>query len=182
MGYVPSEEPIQLSFPLKNGIYYISAGGSTDIINYHNIYAPERYAHDIFKLNIYGFRAQGIYPSHLFKYEIFGDTIFSPCNGLVITAIDSFKDKSPPEVGKLTEGNEIYIRDKDVIVNMSHLMQGSLMVNKGDTVVIGQPIACVGNSGRSSEPHLHIQAQKNNLGIPMEFDGRFLVRNSLVFK
>lgn len=181
-GYSPYEPTIQLSFPLKNGIYYLSSGGSTEIINYHNSYAPERYAHDIFKFNKFGFRAKGIYPSKLDKYEIFGDTLFCPCSGLVITAVDSFEDKSPPKVGKLFEGNEVNIKSKDVVINMSHLKQGSLMVAEGDTVKIGQPIACVGNSGRSSEPHLHIQAQKNNVGIPMEFDGRFLVRNSLVFR
>ncbi len=42
-------------------------------------------------------------------------------------------------------------------------------------MVIGK----VGNSGNSSEPHLHIHAEKDGEGIPVLFDSRFLKRNYL---
>ena len=59
----------------------------------------------------------------------------------------------------------------------------------GDKVKTGQPIGRAGNTGNTSEPHLHIHVEKggNEIpilkgeGIPIIFDGRFLVRNSLVF-
>ena len=35
----------------------------------------------------------------------------------------------------------------------------------GDHVKLGQPIAIVGNSGNTNEPHLHIQAQTIGTGI-----------------
>lgn len=182
IGYTCPDEPIHLSFPLKNGVYFISSGGSTRIINYHKTYPPECYAHDIFKLNIFGSRARGIYPRQLDKYEIYGDTLYSPCTGKVIKTVDCFPDRIPPEVGKLNEGNEIEIDYNGVKISLSHLMHGSLMVKQGDLVKEGQPIGRVGNSGRSSEPHLHIHAEKYRKGVPIKFDGRFLVRNSLVFK
>jgi len=40
---------------------------------------------------------------------------------------------------------------------MAHLMQGSLRVRKGDRVREGQQIGQVGNSGNTSQPHLHIE-------------------------
>jgi len=48
---------------------------------------------------------------------------------------------------------------------MAHLSPGSIQVKVGDHVTVGQPIAKVGNSGNTSEPHLHIQAQTLGTGI-----------------
>lgn len=39
----------------------------------------------------------------------------------------------------------------------AHLRRGSLAVRPGDRVVAGQPVARCGNSGNSTEPHLHFQ-------------------------
>lgn len=39
----------------------------------------------------------------------------------------------------------------------AHLKRGSITVTEGDTLNAGQPLAQVGNSGSSSEPHLHFQ-------------------------
>lgn len=58
----------------------------------------------------------------------------------------------------------------------------------GDDLAINQQIAEVGNSGESSEPHLHIHAQMpgtpnvpfGGVPVPMRLEGRFLVRGDLV--
>jgi murein DD-endopeptidase MepM/ murein hydrolase activator NlpD len=50
-------------------------------------------------------------------------------------------------------------------VMMGHLRQDSITVRSGDRVREGQPIARVGNSGHSSAPHLHIQAQTLPIAI-----------------
>ena len=44
-------------------------------------------------------------------------------------------------------------------VMMAHLRKGSALVVSGDVVRAGQPIANCGNSGNTSQPHLHLQVQ-----------------------
>jgi len=47
------------------------------------------------------------------------------------------------------------------------MKKGSVVVHEGQWVVQGQALGCVGNSGFSSEPHLHIQAHaKGKPGTP----------------
>lgn len=67
------------------------------------------------------------------------------------------------------------------------MRQGSVAVREGDAVTTGQLIGAVGNSGNTTEPHLHIHAVRaetdnsiSGTGVPIFFHGRFLVRNSVV--
>ena len=69
---------------------------------------------------------------------------------------------------------------------LAHFQKGSIEVAEGALVQEGQPLGRVGNSGNSSEPHLHIHAYLGNgdfdegIGVPITFSGRFLVRGSTV--
>ena len=56
----------------------------------------------------------------------------------------------------------------------AHLQPGSVRVKPNDAVKVGQPIAKLGSSGNSSEPHLHFQvcdgpAPMDCSGIPVNF-------------
>jgi murein DD-endopeptidase MepM/ murein hydrolase activator NlpD len=87
-------------------------------------------------------------------------------------------------------GNHIVIRVNGVDIHLllAHLKNGSVSVNIDDRVSKGQPIGKVGNSGNTTEPHLHIHAQTQVtrdgktewVGVPIRFGSRWLVRNSLV--
>jgi Peptidase family M23 len=59
-------------------------------------------------------------------------------------------------------------------VAMVHLRPGSMRVGIGEAVTVGQPLATCGNSGNSTQPHLHIQVMDspellNARGVPMVF-------------
>ncbi len=183
-------EPIELSFPLKNGTYYAIEGGDSPLINKHHFYPdiPVKFSVDITKLNSVGTRAAGIYPGDLTDYAVFDEMVYSPCNGYVAEVIDSFPDLSPAYSDTATDenlGNRIKIKNKKLCVILAHLRQGRMQVQEGDTISAGQPVGVVGNSGNTPEPHLHIHAYLEGefppwegKGIPLLLDGTFLARNS----
>ena len=182
---------IQASFPFRHGDYYIAHGGSNAIINHHAPAGYSKYAIDILKLNKFGFRAKGFYPKDLDKYLIFKETIHAPVAGTVAKAVDEHPDMVPPnQDDKNPAGNYVIIKHNgsNALIFMAHLHQNGIFVREGDFVKPGQPIGSVGNSGLSTEPHLHIHCEEDEEeefntsgeGIPLLFDGRFLKRNDLV--
>lgn len=187
-GYSFNSEPVRLSFPLKNGTYYVGQGGNSPAINYHNDNPAQRYALDIMKLNILGARANGLYPRSLTNYAIFGETLYSPCDGTISNTANDLPNLIPPASDRQNPaGNHILLKCKGADIIMAHLQRGSLTVREGEAVSVGQAIAKIGNSGNTSEPHLHIHARKENKGkslldgegMPITFDSKFLARNSL---
>jgi murein DD-endopeptidase MepM/ murein hydrolase activator NlpD len=68
----------------------------------------------------------------------------------------------------------IAIGDGGGFVTMVHLREGSLRVAVGDAVTTGQAIAECGNSGNSTQPHVHLQVtDRQDLvraqGVPLAF-------------
>lgn len=183
-GYSTKDQAIELEFPLKNGMYYIHHGGNHVLINYHNAYPAQGYALDIVKLNKFGQRAAGIYPQQLDKYVIYGDKLYSPCNGEVLEARDHLPDLTPPDADPdRPKGNFVNIKceGEEASIYIAHIQEGSVDVEAGDLVQKGQQIGLVGNSGNTTEPHLHIHAEKDGESVPMRFNGKFLKRNNIVW-
>jgi murein DD-endopeptidase MepM/ murein hydrolase activator NlpD len=61
-----------------------------------------------------------------------------------------------------------------VYAALAHLRRGSLRVRPGDRVAAGQQLAACGNSGNSTEPHLHFQLMDHPsvllaTGLPLRF-------------
>ena len=69
---------------------------------------------------------------------------------------------------------------------LGHFHKGSVRVRVGQKLAVGDAIAEVGNSGNTSEPHLHINAQEpgtadapfSGAPIPIRIYGCYLVRNN----
>lgn len=182
-GYTAEEEAVALRFPLEDGVYIAGHGGSNPLINYHNLSETQEYAVDLLKLNAFGTRARGLRPETLDRYAIHGDTLHSPCSGQVKKAVSHRPEHLPPKRDEEhPAGNHVVLQCKGVRVYLAHLMPGSVAVDRGDIAGVGTPLGRIGNSGNSSEPHLHIHATRGGEGVPLTFNGRFLVRNSLVWR
>lgn len=183
----------QLSFPLEGGPWLVVHGGNSPALNYHNVDRAQRYAVDVVGLNALGVRASGLSPTEPERYEAFGATIVSPCAGEVIESQDGLPDHRPSGTDRRNPaGNHVVVRcagaDRGVDVVLAHMERGSVAVERGQRVGEGQPLGRLGNSGNSTEPHLHVHAVRTGSGsvlrgegVSVEFGGRFLVRGSLVF-
>ena len=194
---LPGVETVDIAAPFGPGTYIVAHGGSTEMVNAHlHTLDPsvERFrpwrgqsrALDIFRITPLGFRADGWRPVDPARYETFGAKVVAPCGGTVALAQDGLPDMPVPVMDSDNKlGNFVAIDCGAFSVFLAHLRHGSVLVTAGQTVAVGDPLGEVGNSGNSSEPHLHIHAQR---GIPdgapaggeplgLTIDGRFLVRN-----
>lgn len=192
------QEPVELSFPLKDGRFYVVAGGSTEGGNRHRkILETKRAAEfrgqaqalDLVQLNDWGIRARGLYPLDKTKYAIFGTPVHAPCSGDIVQARDGLQDYDPPEKdSENLAGNHVVIECKGAHVVLAHLKKGSVTVQRGNSVQAGQKLGEIGNSGNTSEPHLHIHAQHpsdsehvmGGKARPMTFGGQYLGAGELI--
>lgn len=101
--------------------------------------------------------------STLEQYFCFSLPVFSPAYGLVVAATDSLPDNAPGELDLRNNwGNYVLIQtDTGLFVLLAHLKQHSIKVRDGERVTPGTPVASCGNSGRSAQPHLHLQVQRH---------------------
>ena len=191
-------DPVDLTFPLKDGRFYVASGGSTPLMNPHmTVDAPthrkwrgQRWALDLVELYSSGNRARGLYPTDLDRFAIFGTPVYAPCYGPVDALADTYPDLVPPNRDTTHKaGNYVLLRcATDAYVLLAHLKHGSIVVTEGDTVAAGDLLGEVGNSGNSWEPHLHIHAQRGRGEAtvldadprPMTFHGRYPVRNDVL--
>jgi hypothetical protein len=68
----------------------------------------------------------------------------------------------------------IALRDSGAFVALAHLRAGSIRVAAGEEVTAGQRVAACGNSGNSTQPHVHMQVMDSPdlsvaRGVPMAF-------------
>jgi len=177
--------PLELALPLGPGTYVVAQGGPP-ALNQHADDPAQSAALDIVALGPLGLRCSppAVYPGRLERYVVFDRPVLAPCAGRVVEAVDDVPDLEPPlRTPDRPPGNYVAIDADGTIVLLAHLRHGTVLVSEGDRVVAGQPLGCVGNSGNSSEPHLHIHAEQDGAGVPLVFPGtrrRPLRRNDTI--
>jgi Peptidase family M23 len=153
-------------------------GGDNVEENYHVTYPDQRWAYDfvIVKNNATYINDS----SKLENYFIYGLPILSPAKGKVVSVFDSIPDLKIGEELTLAQqefafGNFIMMQtDTNEYLVLCHLKPNTTLVKVGDIVEQSQKIAEVGNSGNSTEPHLHIHLQSTEdldfaEGVPLYF-------------
>lgn len=194
---LPPVEVVEIANPFGPGHYLVGNGGSNALVNAHmktldasvERFRPWRgqsYAVDFFGLGPFGLRADGWRPVDPADYAIFGAELRAPCAGTVVAAEGSMPDFEVPEQDPVNRlGNHVVLRCGEAEIVFAHMRNGSVSVVPGDTVAGGDRLGETGNSGASTEPHLHIHAQRPAAkGAPpisgeplgLRIDGRFLVR------
>lgn len=183
---------MNLTFPLQSGEFYISSGGNTSVVNNHFRSFPnsQQFAIDINELNSLGSVTSRPFAQESEKHMIYGRDIHCPCEGEVIDRMIDVPDNTTSSMQvdhSYGRGNYLDIRCDDLIVSLSHMQEGSVLPEIGAQLKPGQILGKVGNSGFSQEPHLHIQVAKYQgdsvlIGVPVRYDGDWLVRNDIVHK
>lgn len=196
-GSKDSARVVALASPVRGVSFFITSGGSTELINAHvETLAPaqermldyrgQSYGVDIVKLGPFGLRSAGLRPRDPTAYAIFGEPIYAPCAGVVVQIANDRPDLPVPEADRdHMAGNHVLLQCGDVQVLLAHMRRGSVTAIPGQTIALGMRIGAVGNSGNTGEPHLHVHAQGPGSqhapfsGTPyqMRIDGAFLLRN-----
>lgn len=181
-GVFSGPPPRALGFPLEGGPFVVAQGGGHFLLNHHYSHAEQRYAADITALGAAGFRAPGILPEEPERYAVFRARVVSPCAGDVVAATDGLPDLAPPEMDpENPPGNHVVIACGGLRVVLAHLERGSVAVEEGARLAAGDFIGRVGNSGNTSEPHLHVHAfdAETGEGVRVAFDGVDPIRNRI---
>lgn len=168
------ETKTKLRLPFDDEVF-VFWGGRTVEQNYHAIDANQRFAYDLLMMK------EGV--SHAGDgrrnedYFCFGKPVLAPGAGTVVAVVDGVHDNVPGQMNpEQVTGNRIVIDHGNGEHSLlAHFRNGSLKVKKGDQVRAGQALGECGNSGNSSEPHLHYQLQDGpqfgvSAGLPPQFN------------
>ncbi len=142
--------------PIKEE-WFVFWGGVNEFVNYHYAYEAQRYAYDLVIMkNDSTFKDS---PNVNENYYAFNKEVTAPADGKVIKVVNHLEDNIPGEMYEMEPaGNVIIIEHTNHEYSMvAHLKKNSCLVQQGDMVKQGDVIALCGNSGNSSEAHIHFQ-------------------------
>jgi murein DD-endopeptidase MepM/ murein hydrolase activator NlpD len=168
--------PSRVAFRLPlDGPITVGWGGATPDLNAHVSVPDQRWAYDLVVTRD-GKTRRGTGKS-LGSYYCYGQPVLAPASGTVYATFDGDPDMPPGRLGGGHDscGNQVVLQvAPDEFLFLCHLQRGSVRVKPGQRVAAGEPLARVGNSGNSSEPHLHLHLQDTPTlllgeGIPLEF-------------
>lgn len=162
-----------LRFPLR-GAWYTFWGGHNAIENYHVVDRGQRFAYDLLILK--DGKSHDGDGSKVEQFYAYGQPILAPADGVVTATESDRPDMTPGTMDPAHPMGNYAIIDhgNGEFSFLCHLRPGSLKVKPGDKVSAGQRIAECGNSGNTSEPHLHYHLQNSGKfgdgdGLPAQF-------------
>ena len=98
------------------------------------------------------------------QYFAFGAEILSVADGTVVSVRDGMPEEAPHQPTVAVQhpadyaGNHVVVQiQPDVFAFYAHLQPGSVAVQVGERVTTGQLLGLLGNTGNTTEPHLHFQ-------------------------
>jgi len=161
----------ELSLPFK-GEWFVAWGGHVINENQHAVSTSQRFAYDlVIRKGSKTFSGSGKSNSDYFCYD---QPVIAPAQGHVVEILDNVEEN---KIGQSSEihGNRIVIdHGNNEFSILSHFKKGSFVVKVNDFVEKGQLLGLCGNSGHSSEPHIHYHLQnspdiENGEGLPIRF-------------
>lgn len=207
---IPRQQPVVVAAPVKGR--WLALNSPASKVPSHGVYMyGQTYAIDLVSEPNVGSRpafGSGSAMRGPGEYPAMGEPVYAMIDGTVVRATGWHRDHTARSnwvgllymfvEGMVRElggpafilGNHVIIRGEGGLYSLvAHLQRDSLTVRPGDTVGSGQQIGRCGNSGNSSEPHVHAQLMDRRscmcaLGVPISFqtiriDDKAPVQNGL---
>ncbi|MDF2845916.1 MAG: Peptidase [Herbinix sp.] len=140
----------------------------------------QRYAYDFLILDENG-KSNRNQIKNVTDYYCYDQPILAPADGVVEAIVNNAEDSVIIGKGRFFRrsshiaGNYILLKHNENEYSMlAHLKKDSIVIEVGEKVHRGQKIATCGNTGNSTEPHLHFQLQTGrsfyySAGLPIRF-------------
>jgi murein DD-endopeptidase MepM/ murein hydrolase activator NlpD len=186
---VRAEPPLVLSPPLRGG-EWLAANGPANASGHRRAMIPtsgaahiaQRFAIDWVQLRETGQTFTGDQLKNE-NYRCYGAEALAVTDATVASIKDGIPENIPGATSRAVPITLETVGGNYVILDLgngryafyAHLQPGSLRVKAGDKVKRGQVLGLVGNSGNSTEPHLHFHVSNGNSplgseGLPYVFE------------
>lgn len=167
----PSQTRFRLPF---NGPVTVAWGGSASKVNDHVVAPDQRWGYDLLvTAKGLSFEGRG---GALTDYLAYGLDVLAPASGTVLTVHSSEPDVP---IGGSAQGDDLgnFVAlqvGPEEFLYIAHLQPGSIVVKPGGRVNAGDLLGRIGNSGKSTEPHVHMHLQDSlhrhvGNGVPFYF-------------
>jgi hypothetical protein len=175
-------KPVVVIAPPLEGAYWVAGNGPSNASQHRRAFIPlsgrawisQRFAIDWVEMNPDGKTFQGDSADNK-NYRAYGKEIHAVADGVVTQTKDGIPQNIPnqPPIVPITletvGGNHVIVEIGDgLFAFYAHMQPGSVHVKVGDKIHRGQVLGLLGNSGNSSEPHLHFHICNRNSELACE--------------
>ena len=183
-------QPIIIASPVKGDMWVAGNAPSNTsphrragiVLDGHE-YFSQRYAIDFVQIGPDGKTYHGDMLNNV-NYYCYGKPVLAVANGKVLSITDNIPENMPnsgkyvvPINLQTAGGNEVILDlGNGLYALYGHLIPGTIQVKAGDVIKKGDVLGKIGNSGNSTEAHLHFQIMDKPStlaanGVPYAFDG-----------
>lgn len=181
---IPVPKKLVTSFRLPfEGEWLVLWGGDSRELNHHHDTPSQCFAFDFVLVDKAGKTHKGDGKENE-DYYAFGQPVLAPADGVVTDVITGVRDNTPGSMNPgFAGGNSVIIMHRENEVSfLGHFQQGTIRVKCGEAVKRGQVLGLCGNSGNSSEPHIHFHVQntpvmQDGTGLRCVFEKITVTRN-----
>jgi murein DD-endopeptidase MepM/ murein hydrolase activator NlpD len=179
---VSSSAPLMIGPPLR-GSEWLAGNGPANTSAHRRALIPvgggahiaQRFAIDFLQLHPDGKSFAGDQKDNK-SYRCYGAEALAVADGIVVATKDGIPENVPGPTSRAVAITLETVGGNYVILDLgngrfafyAHLQPGSLRVKNGDKVRRGQVVGLVGNSGNSTEPHLHFHISDANSPLGSE--------------